>query len=58
MIKEINVNSMNQLIDETVPENIRLKPHQKFTHKDQKIHSIDSYNQIMEHMRHLASLNK
>lgn len=58
MIKEVNVNSINQLIDETVPDNIRLKPHQMFTHNDQKIHSIDSYNQIMEHMRHLASLNK
>ena len=33
MIQAIGVNSMDQLIDETVPEAIRLKPQQVFKHK-------------------------
>lgn len=43
MIAEIGVASMDQLIDETVPDLIRLKPKDMFTHKGETIKSIDSY---------------
>jgi glycine cleavage system pyridoxal-binding protein P len=58
MLEEIGVSSMDQLIDETVPDEIRLKSTHMFTHKGEHIHSNDSYDQVMEHMRHLASMNK
>lgn len=49
---------MDQLLDETVPDKIRLKPNQMFFHKDTKIDGLDSYAQVMDHMRKLAGMNR
>jgi len=58
MLKEIDVSSIDQLMNETVPESIRLGQGQIFRHNNQKINGLDSTYQVLSHMRHIASLNK
>ena len=58
MLKEIDVSSIDQLMNETVPESIRLGQGQIFRHNNQQINGLDSTYQVLSHMRNIASLNK
>lgn len=58
MLKEVEVSSIDQLMNETVPESIRLGQGQMFRHNNQQINGLDSNYQVLSHMRNLASLNK
>jgi glycine cleavage system pyridoxal-binding protein P len=42
MLKEIDVSSIDQLMNETVPESIRLGQGQIFRHNNQQINGLDS----------------
>ena len=57
MLKELNCTSIEQLVNETVPDKIRLKESEIFNHNGKELKGLDSYFQVLSHMRHLASLN-
>jgi glycine dehydrogenase len=58
MLKQVNVSTIDQLMNETVPESIRLGQGQMFRHNSQQINGLDSNYQVLSHMRNLAALNK
>jgi glycine dehydrogenase len=58
MLKQVGVSDMDQLMNETVPDKIRLPTNMVFTHQGHKINSSDSYRLIHEHMRKLSEMNK
>lgn len=50
IIKDLDLQSMNELMDQTVPDSIRLSKEEMFTHKHNKVFAIDSSNIILQHM--------
>ena len=58
MLNLLEVTSLNELIDQTVPDNIRLSSEETFKHGQNEIFSVDSSNIVTRHMQKLAAANK
>jgi len=51
MLEYLNVSSIEELMDEVVPDEIRLTPQKRFTHNGKILRGIDSEILILERMR-------
>lgn len=58
MLEVIGVKSIEELMDQTVPQNIRLKPEDAFKHNGKEVVGIESETMTMAHLRDLAKTNK
>lgn len=58
MLASLGMTSIDQLIDETVPEEIRLSKQEMFVNGPHKLYAIDSGNIIQRHMFRIAEANK
>jgi len=57
MLDYLKCKDINQLMDETVPEEIRLRSGAAFKHNGNELEGIDSETLMLERMRQLAELN-
>jgi len=58
MLNTLGVQTIDQLMDQTVPENIRLNKQEMFVAGSNKLDAVDSGNIIIRHMTKLAAANK
>lgn len=58
ILKSLGVDSIEQLMEQTVPAPIRLPKDQVLTHNGRKIEAIHSETQFLAHLRELAMSNK
>ena len=58
ILKSLGVTSIEQLMEQTVPESIRLPKDQVLTHNGRKIEAIHSETMFLAHLRELAMSNK
>lgn len=57
MLEYLGMTSVDQLMDETVPDNIRLSKKERFKYGRYELEGVDSGNIIGRHMLHLSSVN-
>lgn len=57
MLEFLNVSSIEELMDEVVPDEIRLTPQKRFTHGGKLLKGIDSEILILERMRQFSDNN-
>lgn len=57
MLKALDCDTMEQFIDQVVPDEIRLSQDSMFKHDGKELHGIDSETLMTERMRQLASNN-
>jgi glycine dehydrogenase len=57
MLDFLEVETIEQLMDQVVPEAIRLAPDQRFKHNGKELQGIDSELMMLERIRQLASNN-
>jgi len=53
----LGVSSLNELVEQVVPEAIRLRPEQRFRHNGRELEGIDSETLMLERMRQLETAN-
>jgi len=58
ILKTLNVKSIDQLMDETVPAQIRIADDDLFVHNGKSFQAIDSESGVLKKMSELASMNK
>lgn len=58
MLEFMGMTSVDQLMDETVPDSIRLSKKERFKYGRFELQGVDSGNIIGRHMMHLSSANK
>jgi len=58
ILKFIGVSSIEELMDQTVPANIRLKEENAFKHNGKELHGIESETMLLANLRDLANTNK
>lgn len=58
ILKSLNVSTMEELMDQVVPENIRLDRNKAFRHKGKELMGIHSETMLLSHLREYAMLNK
>jgi glycine cleavage system pyridoxal-binding protein P len=58
MLKFLGMNSIEQLMDETVPHELRINKQEMFSHGTNKIYGVDSGNIVSRHMLKLSEANK
>ena len=57
-MKSLNVKSIEELMDQTVPQTIRLKKDHAFKHNGKEVHGIHSEMMMLSHLREFAVNNK
>lgn len=57
MLKYLEVESIDHLMDQVVPESIRLSPEARFKHNGKELDGIDSETLMLERVRQLAANN-
>lgn len=58
ILKTLNVKSIDQLMDETVPSQIRISDEDLFVHNGKSFKSVDSESGVLKKMSQLAKMNK
>jgi glycine dehydrogenase len=58
ILKTLNVNSIEELIDQAVPQSIRLKKEHAFKHEGKEVEGIHSETMMLQHLREYAMNNK
>jgi len=58
MLDTMGLKSIDELIDQTVPDTIRAPEGKGFEHRGKTIVGLDSESGVLKKMNHLASLNK
>ena len=58
MLQFLEVSNLNELMDQTVPDNIRLSREETFKYGQNEIFSVDSSNIVTRHMQTLQAANK
>jgi len=58
MLKFLGMSNIDQLIDETVPTDIKLGKNEMFQMGKSKLYSVDSGNIILRHMARISEANK
>jgi len=56
-LKTLGVNSIEELMDQVVPDDIRLSPKNRFKHKGKELKGIDSETLMLNRMRQLMMSN-
>jgi hypothetical protein len=57
-LKACGVSSMDQLIDEVIPEDIRISPKNRFKHNGLELNGIDSESLVLQRMKQLMQTNQ
>ena len=57
-MKTLDLANVNELMDQTVPDTIRLSRDEMFVHGKNEIFSVDSSNIVTRHMQKLQAANK
>lgn len=57
MLEFLGVKDMNELMDQVVPEQIRLTEAERFNHNGKKLEGIDSETLMLERVRQFAANN-
>jgi len=57
-LKVCGVESMEELLDQVIPEDIRLTPGNRFKHNGMELHGIDCESLVLQRMRQLAASNR
>ena len=57
MLKSIGVDSVDQLMDQTVPSAIRLRKEEAFKHQGKEMNGIHSETMMLAHLRDFANSN-
>lgn len=58
MLDFMGMTSVDQLMDETVPDSIRLSKKERFKYGRLELQGVDSGNIVGRHMMHLSAANK
>jgi glycine cleavage system pyridoxal-binding protein P len=58
ILKTLKVKTIEELMDQTVPENIRLDKSKAFKHKGKELMGIHSETMLLSHLREYAMMNK